>query len=40
MARNRDGRLEVFAVGMDDALWNTWQTRPAAGPWSARSRMG
>jgi acylphosphatase len=30
---NQDGRLEVFALGSDDALWHIWQTAPN-GPWS------
>ena len=25
---NRDGRLEVFAIGFDGALWHIWQTQP------------
>ena len=31
VATNADGRLEVFAVGGDDALWHTWQTAPNNG---------
>jgi acylphosphatase len=36
---NSDGRLEVFGVGMDKALWHIWQTAPHAGPWSAWSSL-
>jgi hypothetical protein len=32
---NSDGRLEVFGVGTNQALWHIWQTAPHAGPWSA-----
>jgi hypothetical protein len=31
---NHDGRLEVFAVGKDHAMWHDWQTKPGSGPWS------
>jgi hypothetical protein len=34
-ALNSDGRLEVFGVGTNNALWHIWQTAPHAGPWSA-----
>src|SRR6266567_2461595 len=30
---NSDGRLEVFGVGVGDALWHIWQTAPDGG-WS------
>jgi hypothetical protein len=30
----------VFGIGTDDALWNNWQTRPAAGPWSGGKSLG
>ena len=33
------GRLEVFARGMDAALWHIWQTAPSNG-WSNRGSMG
>lgn len=38
-AANADGRLEVFAMGMDGALWNDWQTAPSSGPWSGWNRV-
>jgi RHS repeat-associated protein len=31
VARNADGRLEVFARGTDSALWHNWQTAPGGG---------
>ena len=39
-ALNSDGRLEIFAIGTDHALWHIWQTAPHAGPWSAWSSLG
>ncbi len=36
---NLDGRLEVFAVGTDNALWHIWQTAPSNGwanGWASR----
>jgi hypothetical protein len=33
VARNHDGRLELFAVGLDEAVWHSWQTAPNKG-WS------
>ena len=33
VASSADGRLEVFAVGDDSALWHIWQTAPNNG-WS------
>jgi acylphosphatase len=38
--RNSDGRLEMFVVGTDDALWHTWQTVAAGGPWSGWNSLG
>ncbi len=32
MGKNADGRLEVFTVGSDGALWHIWQTT-AGGNW-------
>jgi chitodextrinase len=37
---NSDGRLEVFGVGTDRAIWHIWQEAPHAGPWSAWSSLG
>jgi hypothetical protein len=34
ISRSPDGRLEVFALGNDGALWHTWQVNPQSGPWS------
>jgi GH25 family lysozyme M1 (1,4-beta-N-acetylmuramidase) len=39
LAKNQDGRLEVFARGTDGALWHTWETAPGAA-WSAWSSLG
>jgi len=39
-ACNSDGRLEVFGVGTDNALWHIWQTAPHADPWSSWSSLG
>lgn len=39
LARNKDGRLEVFARGTDNALWHLWQTAPNNG-WSGWASMG
>jgi hypothetical protein len=33
-ATNKDGRLEVFAVGLDKKLYHRWQQSPG-GSWSA-----
>ena len=33
LAANTQGRLELFAVGADRALWHIWQTTPSGG-WS------
>ena len=37
---NSDGRLEVFGVGGDRAVWHKWQTAPHAGPWSGWASLG
>lgn len=37
--QNEDGRLEVFALGRDDALWHIWQTLPN-GKWSTWASFG
>lgn len=39
VAQNRDGRLEVFALGTDERLWHIWQTAPSNG-WSAWAPIG
>lgn len=37
-ASNEDGRLEVFIIGTDDAIWHSWQT--ASGGWASWSSLG
>ena len=39
VGKNEDGRLEVFAQGMDKALWHIWQLAPE-GAWSQWSSLG
>jgi hypothetical protein len=39
VAANEDGRLEVFARGTDNALWNQWQTAAGNG-WSGWNSLG
>jgi hypothetical protein len=36
---NADGRLEVFQVGEDSALWHNWQTTPGGG-WNGWNSLG
>jgi acylphosphatase len=38
VARNADGRLEVFTRGTDNALWHRWQTT-RGGSWSGWARL-
>jgi hypothetical protein len=38
VARNQDGRLELFAVASDSTVWHRWQRR--AGGWAAWSLLG
>jgi hypothetical protein len=40
LALNSDGRLEVFALGLDGALWHIWQDAAHSGPWSAWASLG
>jgi hypothetical protein len=37
VARNADGRLEVFARGTDNGLWHMWQVAPGGSfsPWNS-----
>jgi peptidoglycan hydrolase-like protein with peptidoglycan-binding domain len=39
VARNRNGRLEIFARGTDNALWHQWQVI-AGGGWSGWASLG
>lgn len=39
VGNNKDGRLEVFARGIDGALWHIWQTAPGNG-WSGWASLG
>ncbi len=39
VGRNQDGRLEVFARGLDGAVWHIWQGAANSG-WSGWSSMG
>lgn len=40
VGKNQDGRLEIFAVGTDGALWQIWQTKPNNGwsHWESRGK--
>ncbi len=39
VGRNRDGRLEVLAIGTDRELWANWQEAPNGG-WAGWHRLG
>ena len=39
VARNADGRLEIFAKGTDGAVWHQWQTAPNS-PFSGWASLG
>ena len=39
LGSNKDGRLEAFARGTDNALWHCWQTS-AGGSWSGWASLG
>ena len=39
VGRNKDGRLEVFGVGSDSAVYHIWQNAPSGG-WSGWSGLG
>jgi M6 family metalloprotease-like protein len=38
-ARNKDGRLELIFSGLDDVLYNKWQTQPNSG-WGGKAVFG
>jgi len=40
VAENADGRLEVFALGGDGAIYHQWQTAPASTAWSGWAYLG
>ena len=40
VGQNSDGRLEVFAIAGDGALWHTYQPKPSKGPWSGWASIG
>jgi hypothetical protein len=40
VGRNADGRLEIFAVGEDNALWQKWQVAPNNGWTDAWETLG
>jgi acylphosphatase len=37
---NSDGRLEVFGVGGNRAVWHNWQEKAHSGPWSGWASLG
>jgi Papain family cysteine protease len=39
VGKNKDGRLEVFGRGTDNAIWHMWQTAPNNG-WSGWASLG
>jgi hypothetical protein len=40
VARNQDGRLELFMRGSDLNVWHCWQSAAGAGPWSPWHSLG
>jgi hypothetical protein len=40
VARNEDGRLELFMRGNDEELWHCWQREAGSRPWAAWSPLG
>lgn len=40
VARNEDGRLELFVRANDGAVWHRWQPEAGARPWAAWSSLG
>lgn len=40
VACNADGRLEVFGIGGNRAVWHNWQEAAHSGPWSGWASLG
>jgi hypothetical protein len=40
VAANKDGRLELFGIGADHALWHRWQTGSVGNSWSGWYSLG
>jgi hypothetical protein len=40
VAVNSDGRLEVFVIGPQNALYHKWQTSPGSSTWTAWTSLG
>ena len=40
LARNEDGRLELFTKTQDGTLWHRWQSERGAGPWREWHSLG
>jgi Zn-dependent metalloprotease len=40
VASNKDGRLELFCIGSDKALWHNYQLSPGADNWSGWESLG
>jgi len=40
VGNNSDGRMEIFAIGGDGALWHTYQTKPNDRHWTGWSSLG
>lgn len=40
VGKNQDGRLEVFGIGTNHAVWHIWQTQASSGPWSSWAQRG
>ena len=40
VGQNNDGRLEVFAFGVNDAVWHIWQDPAALNGWSNWDNLG
>jgi hypothetical protein len=39
IANNKDGRLEIFGIGQDSAVWHIWQTSPSSNTWSEWNKL-